>query len=271
MTIKQIALFTKPDQPEAISAAQVAQRYFEDHDIAVCTLVEALEGESVVDAALCFGGDGTLLHAARLLAHLKVPVCGVNFGRVGFLCCASSNNLQSVLDHLVTGSFSIDERAMICAEVYYRHEKVWEVDAVNEILIGGSNRTIRLELSINDSLIGEVVGDGLILATRTGSTAYARSAGGPVIMNEGLVLVPSNEITSNLLAPTVLPLAAEVTVVNQTQHAKPYVIADGQKDFAIEAGTKIKLRRSSDSLLLLDPSLVPPYARLTRQWAQPRP
>lgn len=226
-------------------------------------LEEVLDGEQV-DCLLALGGDGTLLHAARLMSANRVPVMGVNFGRVGYLCTASEDQMETALHCLLEGRYVVEERAMIRASVFNRREEVWRVDALNEVLIGGSNRTLTLEIEVNNEPIGEVVGDGVIVATRTGSTAYAMSAGGPVVLLESMILVASNAINSSLLAPTVLPIDTKISVHNRTKVTRPYVIADGQKDYQILDGTVIEMIRSPLSVRLIDPRLVSPYGKITR-------
>lgn len=226
-------------------------------------LEEVLDGEKV-DCLLALGGDGTLLHAARLMSADGVPVMGINFGRVGYLCTVDEHQMEKALHCLFEGRYVVEERAMIRASVFNRREEVWRVDALNEVLIGGSNRTLALEVMVNDEPIGEIVGDGVIVATRTGSTAYAMSAGGPVVLLESMILVPSNAISSNLLAPTVLPMDVKISVHNRTKVTRPYVIADGQKDYQILDGTVIQMARSPVSVRLIDPRLVSPYGKITR-------
>lgn len=224
---------------------------------------EVLDGEKI-DYMLALGGDGTLLHAARLMAPQMVPVMGVNFGRVGYLCTVSEEQMEQALEHIFKGKYRVEERAMIRASVFNRGEEVWRVDALNEVLVGGSNRTLTLEVSINGQAIGSIIGDGVIIATRTGSTAYAMSAGGPVVLMESMILVASNAINSTLLAPTVLPMDTKISVYNRTKVTRPYVIADGQKDYQILDGTVIQLTRSPLAVRLIDPNIVSAFAKITR-------
>ena len=227
-------------------------------------LEEVLDGAEV-DCLLALGGDGTLLHASRLMAHRDIPVLGINFGRVGYLCTVREPQMERALELLFEGHYTIDERSMLRASVFNRREEVWRVDALNEVLIGGSNRTLTLEIEINGEPIGEILGDGVILATRTGSTAYAMSAGGPVVLQESMVLVPSNAINSALLAPTVLPMDIKVSIHNKTKVTRPYVIADGQKDYQILDGTVIEIVKSPAKVQLIDPRLVSSFAKITKR------
>lgn len=260
----RVGITFRENHPGAAAAAQSARHRIEELGGKAFLLEEVLDGERV-DCFLALGGDGTLLHAARLMATDLVPVLGINFGRVGYLCTVSESQLDTALQCLFEGRYVVEERAMIRASVFNRREEVWRVDALNEVLIGGSNRTLTLELMVNDEPIGEVIGDGVILATRTGSTAYAMSAGGPVVLLESMVLVASNAINSSLLAPTVLPMETKISVHNRTKVTRPYVIADGQKDYQILDGTVIEMVRSPLAVRLIDPRLVNPYAKITRR------
>jgi NAD+ kinase len=260
----RIGITYRENHQGAANAAQRAREMVNALGGEAFMLEEVLDGEHV-DCLLALGGDGTLLHAARLMSADMVPVMGVNFGRVGYLCTVSEEQMEKALECLFHGRYEVEERAMIRASVFNRREEVWRVDALNEVLIGGSNRTLTLEIAVNDEPIGEVVGDGVIVATRTGSTAYAMSAGGPVVLLESLVLVASNAISSSLLAPTVLPMDTKISVHNRTKVTRPYVIADGQKDYQILDGTVIEMARSPLSVRLIDPRLVSSYAKITRR------
>ena len=260
----RIGITFRENHEGAAQAAQRAKEKVESLGGKAFMLEEVMDGEKV-DCLLALGGDGTLLHAARLMATDQVPVMGVNCGRVGYLCTVSEEQMERALECLFEGTYIVEERAMIRASVFNRREEVWRVDALNEVLIGGSNRTLTLEIEINGERIGQVIGDGVILATRTGSTAYAMSAGGPVVLLESLILVTANAISSALLAPTVLPLDTKVSIHNRTKVTRPYVIADGQKDYQILDGTVIELVRSPLSVRLIDPRLVNSFAKLTKR------
>jgi NAD+ kinase len=262
--IKRIGITTRENHQGASAAAERAKEVFRSLGGEAYALEEVLDGAEV-DCLLALGGDGTLLHASRLMANHEVPVMGINFGRVGYLCTIREPQMERALELLVEGHYTTDERSMIRASVFNRREEVWRVDALNEVLVGGSNRTLTLEIEINGEPIGEIVGDGVIVATRTGSTAYAMSAGGPVVLIESMVLVASNSISSALLAPTVLPMDTKVSIHNRTKVTRPYVIADGQKDYQILDGTVIELACSPDVVRLIDPRLVSSFAKLTKR------
>lgn len=267
--VRRIGLACSQSHDAAQRAHTQAQEFLKAAGLELFTLEEVLDGQSV-DAMVSLGGDGTLLHAARLMAPLSIPVLGLNFGRVGYLCGARGEQLEPALESLQKGTYTIDPRAMLRAVVSNRREEVWQVDALNEFLVGGSTRTLTLDISIDGFALGSVRGDGIIVATRTGSTAYAMSAGGPVVTLESIILVTSNAISSSVLAPAVLPMASKVKITNSTRLARPYVIADGQKDYQIEQGTEIEISQSPIQALLIDPGLVSPTAKLGREFVEPR-
>jgi NAD+ kinase len=247
----------------SLAAAQRARAQFEKLGAQVFSLEEVMDGQEV-EALIAVGGDGTLLHSARLMAPRRIPVLGVNFGRVGYLCAAREEQLEAAVEVLVAGRYRTEERSMLRCRVFNRREEVWQVDALNEILIGGSNRTLLLELSANRESLGQLRGDGLIVSTRTGSTAYAFSAGGPILLMEGIILVASNPIASSIAQPVVVPTSTVLNITNQTHEARPYVIADGQKDYQIEYGTEIEIVTSPLTARLVDPGFVTSVGKLRK-------
>ncbi len=257
----RFAIVASESRDNAQQAAEHARQRFTQQGAEVVSLEDVLAGQEV-EALLSLGGDGTLLHAARLMAPRSVPVLGVNFGRVGYLCTAQADQLDQAVDVLCQRSYQVDARDMVRSRVFNRREEVWQVDALNEVLVGGSTRTLTLELWANGEPLGLVRGDGVIVATRTGSSAYAYSAGGPILLMEALVLVASNDIASGIATPAVLPRESTLRIANRTRGVRPYVIADGQKDYQIDEGTEIEIVTSPLKALLVDPGWVPAVGKL---------
>lgn len=260
---RRFAIAFSEARESAQLAASRARKMLEDLGAQVYSLEQVLDGQNV-ESLLSIGGDGTLLHAARLMAPRNIPVLGVNFGRVGYLCAAREDQLDLAVDNLFHRKCTLDQRCMIRATVRNRREEVWQVDALNEVLVGGSNRTLTLDVHVNGECMGQVRGDGVIVSTRTGSSAYSYSAGGPLMMLEGLCLVMSNAISSDIITPVVFPLDTVLRITNRTKHARPYVIADGQKDYQIEEGTEIEATVSPLKVVLVDPCLVTPLGKLKK-------
>jgi NAD+ kinase len=257
----RFAITASESRESAQKAAEHARERFLKAGAEVFSLEEVLAGQQV-DALLSLGGDGTLLHAARLMAPRSVPVLGVNFGRLGYLCSAGEGQLDDAVDVLCSHAYQVDARDMVRTRVYNRREEVWQVDALNEVLVGGSTRTLTLEIWANGEALGTVRGDGVIVSTRTGSSAYAYSAGGPILLMEALVLVASNHIYSSIATPVVLPSDISLRLANRSRGVRPYVIADGQKDYQIDEGTEIEITTSPVKALLVDPGWVSAVGKL---------
>jgi NAD+ kinase len=151
------------------------------------------------DVAVIVGGDGTLLRAARSFVDHEIPLIGVNLGRLGFLVDISPEEVQTRLDAILSGHYQFEERSLLRAEVLRGSDVIHDRIAVNEIVIHSSNATsmIEIETSIDGAFLNTQRSDGLIISTPTGSTAYALSAGGPILHPSlnALVLAPINPHT----------------------------------------------------------------------------
>jgi NAD+ kinase len=146
------------------------------------------------ELAIALGGDGTILKAVHLLGTADVPVLGVNLGRLGFLSGGDGADLDRVIEAALAGEARIERRETIEAAIEVGGRAVGTYRALNEVFVGrgGGARVVELEISVNGETIARYLCDGVILATPTGSTAYALSAGGPLVSPEvrGMVLVP---------------------------------------------------------------------------------
>ncbi|MGM9992819.1 MAG: NAD(+)/NADH kinase [Candidatus Bruticola sp.] len=241
---RAFGIYCRPDSPDADSALEKAKNFLGVHNIDTITLKDILNGQNA-EVMLAFGGDGSLLHAARLVAQKQIPVLGVNFGRIGYLCSVSSEQLEGTLYRLINKNYDLEDHTMLSCQVYEQDQIVWESQALNEVLIGGCNRTVCLEVFIDGVKFAVIRGDGLILSTKTGSTAYSFSAGGPVLLVDNvLCLVASNAVFSSSIRSLVLSADTVVRIKNLTFPAKPYVVADGQIDCTINKDTIVELKKS---------------------------
>jgi len=149
-------------------------------------------GEPVLVVAL--GGDGTILKAVHLLGEIEVPVLGVKFGRLGFMSGAVPGSMRQAVETALTGEARIERRATLRAEVVMEGRSVGHYRALNEVVVsrGASARVVAIDAAVDGHRVFGSTADGIIIATATGSTAYALSAGGPVVAPEfgGMVIVP---------------------------------------------------------------------------------
>lgn len=144
--------------------------------------------------AVAIGGDGTILKAFHALGEAEVPLLGVKFGRLGFLSGAAGENMREAVQSALAGEARIERRATLRAEVYMEGRLAGSYRAMNEVVLsrGASARVIALEVSVDGHTIADIRADGVVVATATGSTAYALSAGGPVVAPGygGMIVVP---------------------------------------------------------------------------------
>ena len=217
------------------------------------TVLEHKEFVKKVDIVVVFGGDGTLLNAARKYLNYDIPILGINMGNVGFLTDISTDNFEKTIKEVLDGNCKIEERNLVSAKFGNNH-----LYGLNEVVIhsGAYAQLMRYRLNVNDKVVYEQRSDGLIIATPTGSTAYALSAGGPIIH-------PSLDVW------TILPM------LPQSLSSRPFVIStdekvemdlfdgpnenakicvDGQDDIDIPYGEKILISKMEKTLKLVHPN-----------------
>ena len=217
------------------------------------TVLEHKEYVKKVDIVVVFGGDGTLLNAARKYLNYDIPILGINMGNVGFLTDISTDNFEKTIKEVLDGNYKIEERNLVSAKFGNNH-----LYGLNEVVIhsGAYAQLMRYRLNVNDKVVYEQRSDGLIIATPTGSTAYALSAGGPIIH-------PSLDVW------TILPM------LPQSLSSRPFVIStdekvemdlfdgpnenakicvDGQDDIDIPYGEKILISKMEKTLKLVHPN-----------------
>lgn len=191
---------------------------------------------SLVDMIIVLGGDGTLLSVARLVEGRDVPILGVNLGGLGFLTEVTVEEMYPTLAKIFKNEFETDNRLMLKVRINRQGEQVVNYTAMNDVVIskGRLPRMIDLEIRINNEFVTSLRGDGVIVATPTGSTAYSMSAGGPIIEPsvEAVLLTPISPHTlSN--RPVVIPNTARVEVVLKTIEEGATVTFDGQVAFTL--------------------------------------
>jgi NAD+ kinase len=184
-------------------------------DAAACGLDSAGGPASAADLVVALGGDGTVLRAAHLLAGAEVPVLGVNLGRLGFLCgTGDMRPLEAVLT-AATGGGRIERRSTLSAAVVSGGRESGTYEALNEVFVGRgtSPRAVDLEVAVDGEPLARWVCDGVVIATPTGSTAYALSAGGPVVAPEVRAIVVVPVCAHSLMArPFVMGPGSRVTI-----------------------------------------------------------
>jgi len=191
---KIVGLFGKYGSGDVESALNTVRSLLSEIGASVLlgdTTAAEIRGERILDTdqyheldfAIVVGGDGTLLHAARSLAPFKVPIVGINLGRLGFLTDIPANEIQQGLQAVINGDYRIEERAMLQTTVYKEGDGIEAYLSLNDTVIskGDTGRLIEMSVHVDTEFVSRTRSDGLIISTPTGSTAYALAAGGPII------------------------------------------------------------------------------------------
>ena len=207
------------------------------------------------DLAVVLGGDGTMLGVSRTLANSQIPLIGVNQGRVGFLTDISSANMLDEMRKILAGDFSIEQRILLNAKVMRKGKEIGGGYAMNDVVINkaGMSRLIELEVDIDGQFVHRQRSDGLILATPTGTTAYALSAGGPILHPtlDAITLVP---ICPHTLSNRPIAIRSNSKVEITLVHCEEAAIhLDGQLELPVLEGDKIMVKRDERTVSLLHP------------------
>ena len=207
----------------------------------------------LVDLIIVFGGDGTLLGAARKFINNDIPILGINMGTVGFLTDVNIENFESVIGDIFKGDYVLEERSLVEAKFSDQ-----EVFGLNEVLIhsGSYAQLMRYRLLIDGKTVYEQRSDGLIVATPTGSTAYALSAGGSIIHPElniwNIIPMMSQSLSSRPLIVSNKKSMEIQLIEGPLDHAM--ICVDGQKDIPIKYNNSISISKKNCSLKIIHPS-----------------
>lgn len=207
------------------------------------------------DAVVVLGGDGTMLSIARELAPHGAPLIGINQGRLGFLTDITVEDMYGAVAEILSGQYVAEERILLNGQIRRAGERVFEATAFNDVVVGkgGSGRLIDLEISINSEFVYSQRADGLVVTSPTGTTAYALSAGGPIVHPtlEAVALVP---ICPHTLSARPIVVSSHSRIELHLTHADDArVHFDGQHYFDLEAGDHVWITRASRPVTLLHP------------------
>ena len=224
------------------------------------------------ELVLVLGGDGSILRAAELARAASVPLLGVNLGRVGFLAEAESEDLDQTLDRVLARDYSVEERLTLDVDVLVDGDVIDTGWALNECSVEKSARERMLELvvEVDGRPLSRWGCDGVVAATPTGSTAYAFSAGGPVVWPtvEALLVVP---ISAHALFARPLVVAPSSTIAFEVlpSGTTGVIACDGRRTRALPHGARVEIRRGNDPVLLARTQDKPFTDTLVRKFALP--
>ncbi|MBI3522763.1 MAG: NAD(+)/NADH kinase [Chloroflexi bacterium] len=263
------AIAVRPDYPRAAAAASAAaarMRARGDDVVEVQldspTLAADVAGAQV---ACVFGGDGTMLRAARAFAPLGLALLGVNMGRLGFLTTTPSEQLDAVIAEVSQGRYSCEDRSLVHARLRRDGREVVHVNALNDVVVarGQLVRSIHIEVRIDDAPFTVYWADGLVVATATGSTAYGFSVGGPIILphSDAVMIVP---IAPHLSFRNAVVLEGDQRIDLRILDEPARLSLDGQEEHDLHVGDVIDVRRSATVARFVRTAGMRPFLELLR-------
>ena len=253
--VKTVLLVTHPTRPEAISTANELTKLLTGKQINVFATIKTdgahdFKATDQIDLAVVLGGDGTMLRAAEIFRGKQVPILGINLGHVGFLAEIERPSLSEIVDAIASGTFSIEERMSLNYQLLRDGKIIQSGWALNEVLVErNDHQMIDLFVQIDHRPLSRWWCDAVICATPTGSTAYAYSAGGPVVWPEvdALVLLP---LAAHALfsKPMVVSPNSEIAIDLESDSAD--LNADGIRRTKLQKNDRIVLTSDKEDVLL---------------------
>ena len=262
----RVILSSNPYRDQGMKAAQQAQKILNQVGVECCFCLpfELSQSSHVAlprhipfsdlheeltraDMLICFGGDGTILHAAKDATIHNVPILGINMGSVGFMAELEESELRQ-LEKLASGSYTLEQRMMLQVRLYHGKQIVFDELALNDAVLskGTIARVAELDVSADGVLICQLSGDGVVIATPTGSTAYSMSAGGPIVepTSDNLIVTP---VCAHQLSARPMVMAPERTItvrVPRRSRKSVYLSVDGGKAIRVSGNDRVEICRA---------------------------
>lgn len=256
---RSILFIVNPNRADAIVAEQELAKKFSNAGFSLYTTSETqLDGlvpitDEVlpdVEIAIVLGGDGTMLRAAEAVRGTQIPLLGVNLGRVGFLAEVEKPSLDEIASAVIARNFLTEERMVLAYSVEREEREISSGWALNEVTIERSETTmVELFVQIDHRPLSRWGCDGLICSTPTGSTAYAFSAGGPIVWPEvkALLVLP---ISAHALFSKPMVVSPESKIVIDVESSHALLSADSRRKFSLRQGDRITLTKDVDTVRL---------------------
>lgn len=265
--MKTAAVISKPAKAELHHIAPEVVKWLSSHGYRVIIDEEStsyVPGHTAVprdeiasqrpEFAVVLGGDGTLLSAARAVSKAGVPILGVNLGSLGFLTEIALPDLYNRLESVVQGKCSFESRAMLHCSLLRGNDVIFSYDCLNDAIINKSAiaRLVEFDLYIDDVFVSNYKGDGVIVSTPTGSTAYSLAAGGPILMPSVNAFIVTPVCPHSLThRPLVVRDTSRITVGIRAVDDEAFLSIDGQIGTPVANGDQVRCRKSEYQVKLL--------------------
>ena len=265
--IKRVGLFGNPNKNDLPGAVETiaslctaaGASVFASEDLAevIPATVPVLTNEDLiesVDVVIALGGDGTMLRAGRVLGLSGVPLLGVNLGSLGYLTDVPLDELSEAVEKLLAGQFHIDTRARVYCSVWREGAKIATANALNDLVVnmGPLPRAMDMELLMDGDSLGRFLGDGIIVSTPTGSTAYNLSAGGPICQSTVDCLLVAPICPHSLgMRPLIVADDTKIELILHETGEGAVLTADGQRTHTLADGDRLAFRESNREVNLI--------------------
>ncbi len=265
--IKRVGLFGNPNKNDLPGAVETiaslctaaGASVFASEDLAevIPATVPVLTNEDLiesVDVVIALGGDGTMLRAGRVLGLSGVPLLGVNLGSLGYLTDVPLDELSDAVEKLLAGQFHIDTRARVYCSVWREGAKIATANALNDLVVnmGPLPRAMDMELLMDGDSLGRFLGDGIIVSTPTGSTAYNLSAGGPICQSTVDCLLVAPICPHSLgMRPLIVADDTKIELILHETGEGAVLTADGQRTHTLADGDRLAFRESNREVNLI--------------------
>lgn len=257
LVFKTVSVFSRHHDPVAKSVADELETILQNLGCEVKRLHNEQASEAATDLAIVVGGDGTLLHIARNIASRGIPLAGINLGRLGFLVDIPREDMTNILTEILHGSYQQEERILLSASLSRGGEIIHRAEALNDVVVskGELARLIEFETLVDGTHVNTARADGIIVASPTGSTAYALSANGPILAPEleAITLVPICPHTLSF-RPLVIGSRSNVCIrMLDSGQDNSYLNFDGQSAVRLQDGDTVDIRMAEHRVKLLRP------------------
>lgn len=265
--VSTLGLFGNPHKDDLPGAVQVIHERCREHGVKVVAsadLAEAMppyipavpndELVEVADVVVALGGDGTMLRAARVLGLSGVPLLGVNLGSLGYLTDVPVQEVGDAIDTLLEGGCRLERRSRVYCSVWRDGGRIARSNALNDLVVnmGPLPRALDMELRLDDDSLGRFLGDGIIVSTPTGSTAYNLSAGGPICHSSVPCLIIAPICPHSLgMRPLIVSKDTRIELILHETGEGAILTTDGQKTFELADGDRVVFKEADNEVALV--------------------